>query len=226
MSSKEEDLVLLDYWASPFVARVKLALEEKGITNYECLHEDHIMVSKSSLLMEMNPVHKKVPVLIHNGKPVCESLLIVEYIDEVWKHKSPSLMPFHPYDTSQARFWAYTFDKKFPEVLTKLWTQKSEIQQKEKDDFLNFLKMVEGELGDKPYFGGNTFGYCDIALISIYSWFYTFQKFTKLDIQSECPKLIAWGKRCMERDSVKKVVLDEVQIYNYALELRKKYGID
>ena len=114
----------------------------------------------------------------------------------------------------------------FPEVLTKLWTQKSEIQQKEKDDFLNFLKMVEGELGDKPYFGGNTFGYCDIALISIYSWFYTFQKFTKLDIQSECPKLIAWGKRCMERDSVKKVVLDEVQIYNYALELRKKYGID
>ncbi|KAF6176433.1 hypothetical protein GIB67_010070 [Kingdonia uniflora] len=32
----------------------------------------------------MNPVHKKVPVLIHNGKPISESLIVVQYVDEVW----------------------------------------------------------------------------------------------------------------------------------------------
>ncbi|CAO2818386.1 unnamed protein product [Amaranthus hypochondriacus] len=103
------ELILLEYWPSPYVARVKIALQEKGIINYES-HEENVHGTKSTLLLEMNPVHKKVPVLIHNGKPVCESLIIVEYIDEVWKN-SCSLLPHDPYERARARFWADFNDK-------------------------------------------------------------------------------------------------------------------
>lgn len=101
-------MILLDFWPSMFGMRVRVALAEKAI-EYEYKEED-LFTSKSPLLVKMNPIHKKIPVLIHNGKPVCESFVVVEYIDEVWKDKAP-LLPSHPYDRSQARFWASYTDK-------------------------------------------------------------------------------------------------------------------
>ncbi|KIO47673.1 hypothetical protein SQ11_16020, partial [Nitrosospira sp. NpAV] len=72
---------MLDFWPSPFGMRVRIALAEKEI-KYEYKEED--LRNKSDLLLKMNPVHKKIPVLIYNGKPVCESLIQVQYIDEIW----------------------------------------------------------------------------------------------------------------------------------------------
>jgi len=103
-----DEVTLLDYWASPFGMRVRIALAEKGI-KHEYKEED--LRNKSPLLLQMNPIHKKIPVLIHNGKPICESLIAVQYIDEVWNEKSP-LLPSDPYQRSQARFWADYVDKK------------------------------------------------------------------------------------------------------------------
>jgi len=103
-----DEVILLDYWASPFGMRVRIALAEKGI-KHEYKEED--LVNKSNLLLQMNPIHKKIPVLIHNGKPICESLIAVQYIDEVWNDKSP-LLPSDPYQKAHARFWADYIDKK------------------------------------------------------------------------------------------------------------------
>ncbi|KFK33861.1 glutathione s-transferase [Arabis alpina] len=107
----EGEVVVLNFWPSMFGARVIMALEEKGV-KFEYKEED-VFGQKTDLLLQSNPVHKKIPVLIHNGKPVCESNIIVEYIDEVWKDdKTPSLLPSDPYHKAQSRFWTDFIDKK------------------------------------------------------------------------------------------------------------------
>lgn len=106
------ELKLLGGWYSPFSVRVQIALSIKGL-DYENIVEN--LKLKSDLLLQSNPVYKKIPVLIHGDKPICESANIVEYIDQVWKDSgTPSILPSNTYDKAIARFWvAYIDDKVF-----------------------------------------------------------------------------------------------------------------
>ncbi|KAF8413557.1 hypothetical protein HHK36_001548 [Tetracentron sinense] len=217
-----DEVVLLDFWPSPFGMRVRIALAEKGI-KYEYKEED--LRNKSPLLLKMNPVHKKIPVLIHNGKPICESLIMVQYIDDVWKDKCP-LMPSDPYQRSQARFWADYVDKKIYECGRKVWTTKGEEQAAAKEEFIGCLKLLEGELGDKPYFGGEKMGYVDVVLVPFYSWFYAYETCGNFSVEAECPKLVAWAKRCLEKESVSKSLPDPHKVYDFVLHLKKRFGIE
>ncbi|CAL9172535.1 unnamed protein product [Musa hybrid cultivar] len=254
-------VVLLDFWVSPFGQRCRIALAEKGV-EYEYREEN--LGDKSPLLLKSNPVHKKIPVLIHDDKPVCESLIIVQYIDEAWPDCAP-LLPADPYARAQARFWADFIDKKVRppyadasrvscwtlrytkncaalvcsqhslmfyfvyqiyECGTRLWKLKGEGQAAAKEELIGILKLLEGELGDKKYFGGDAFGFVDIALVPFVSWFYTYETCAGFSIEEAAPKLVAWGKRCMERESVAKTLSDPHKVYEFVGGLKKRFGVE
>ena len=102
------NLKLLGSWFSPFVLRVKIALNIKSL-QYENIEET--LYPKSQLLLQSNPVQKKIPVLLNGDKSICESRIILEYIDEVW-NSGPSILPSDPYDRAMARFWSAFLDDK------------------------------------------------------------------------------------------------------------------
>ncbi|KAK8571732.1 hypothetical protein V6N12_027805 [Hibiscus sabdariffa] len=50
--------------------------------------EEDVPHNKSNLLWKYIPVHQKIPVLVPGRKPIAESLVILEYIDEsqpIWE---------------------------------------------------------------------------------------------------------------------------------------------
>ncbi|XP_028760695.1 probable glutathione S-transferase [Neltuma alba] len=218
-----QEVVLLDATCSMFSMRARLALAEKGIA-YE--KKEQNLADKGPELLQMNPIHKKVPVLVHNGKPICESLIIVQYIDEVWKDQGSPLLPSDPYDRAQARFWADFVDKKVADAASGVWTKKGEELETAKKEFIAVLKQLEEVLGEKPYFGGDNFGYVDLALIPFYSWFHAYETCGKFKTEEHCPKFIEWAKRCMQRETVAKSLADPKEVYELVLMLRKRFGLE
>ncbi|XP_019154027.1 PREDICTED: probable glutathione S-transferase parA [Ipomoea nil] len=219
-SDGDDKVVILDLHVSMFAMRPKMALALKGV-HYESKEED--LRNKSSLLLEMNPVHKKVPVLIHNGKPVCESLIILEYIDEVWKDKFP-LLPSDPYKRAQARFWADFIDKKIYDCI-RAWLFKTKDTKDIKEELVENLKVLERELGEEAYYGGERIGFLDLVLVSYYTWLLTFEKDVELIMDAEIPKLSEWGKRCMQNESVSTSLADPLKVYDFTLQMWERIGV-
>lgn len=247
--SKGEDVVLLDFWASPFCMRVKIALAEKGVS-YEAREED-LIGGKSELLLKSNPIYQKVPVFLHNEMPLCESTVIVSYIDETWA--SPPLLPPCPYGRAQARFWADYIDKKvqfqsrplmhfvslkfindkFGMFIVQLFDavrdvvlSKGEATEAAKKELIEILKVLEGALGETDFFVGKAFGFADILAIAVSSWFLAAEKLGNFQVEAEFPKISGWMKRCMQKESVAKIIPDPEKILEFALMMRKMHGID
>jgi glutathione S-transferase len=105
----EGAVVLLNCFVSPFGNRVRIALKLKGVA-YEEKAEN--LAAKSPLLLSSNPVHAQVPVLIVDGKPVCQSLVILDFIDDAFSAAGKPLLPADPYARAHARFWASYVDTK------------------------------------------------------------------------------------------------------------------
>uniref|UniRef100_A0A452XK67 glutathione transferase n=1 Tax=Aegilops tauschii subsp. strangulata TaxID=200361 RepID=A0A452XK67_AEGTS len=184
----EDELKLLGTWASPWVSRVKLALHLKGLS-YENVEQD--LDNKSDLLLASNPVHKKVPVLIHNGKPICESVVILEYIDDAYGTVGPSFLPL-------VIPWKVAFTADGEEEKTEGIKQ-----------MLAAVHTLEGALKEcskgKPFFGGDSVGYVDLALGGLLAFLQGTEELCgskPFDI-ANTPLLLAWVERFTALDAAK-----------------------
>uniref|UniRef100_A0A7N0U9Z7 glutathione transferase n=1 Tax=Kalanchoe fedtschenkoi TaxID=63787 RepID=A0A7N0U9Z7_KALFE len=201
-----EEVRLLGCWSSPFSRRVEMALKLKGV-EYEYVEED--LVNKSQSLLHYNPIHKKVPVLIHNGKPIAESLVILEYIDETWRARY-QLLPSDPYERAGARFWAKFISE---QCMPTLWKACASSDGELMAEAVSHLARLEDELKGKRFFGGEAIGLVDLTAGLIAHWLPVIQEARgndKLLITRESfPRLTKWSEEFCGVDGVRENLPDK-----------------
>ncbi|KAK1649418.1 hypothetical protein QYE76_067223 [Lolium multiflorum] len=226
-----DELKVLGTWRSPYALRVRLALNFKGL-DYEYLEED--LDNKSELLVRSNPVNKKLPVLIHNGIPICESLVILEYIDETFGATGPSLLPADPYERAVARFWATYIDSKLLAPWLKMFRANTGKEKAEAMiETVEAVETLEGVLSKaklrKPFFGGDDPGYLDVVLAGMIAWMHATKPlcgFELLDAM-RTPLLLEWTVRFAGLDAAKTIMpdVDKLVEFKRAKMMNQNYSL-
>ncbi|CAO2179612.1 unnamed protein product [Urochloa humidicola] len=203
-----QELKVLGAWASPFVLRVRVALHLKGL-DYEYVEED--LINKSELLLASNPVHEKVPVFLHAGRPVCESLVILEYLDDAFPGAGPQLLPADPFDRAVARFWAAFVDGELLSSWLAIHAAATEEQEKAAAvaRTLAAVDALEGALADakqgEGWFGGDGVGLVDVALGGFVPAIRASEPTTGLRVvdPARAPRMAAWVERFCALDAAR-----------------------
>ena len=101
-------LTLYDFGNSVCCQKVRITLRAKGLA-WEAVMVDLFRAEQyDPNYLKLNP-KGVVPTLVHDGKPVIESTLICEYLDETFL--DPPLIPADPWLRTRMRLWSKMVDE-------------------------------------------------------------------------------------------------------------------
>ncbi|KAG6744259.1 hypothetical protein POTOM_052975 [Populus tomentosa] len=226
------EVKLHGFWSSPFSCRVIWALTLKGV-EYEYIEED--LLNKSELLLKYNPIYKKIPVLVHDGKPIAESLVILEYIEETWpviftteplldfgSNTEPNnilgaVLSFFFFFLMILEAYSPHFDM-CADAIGALHVASEEEKEKAAKELLEVLKILEDQaLGDKKFSGGDNINLVDISYGPCAYWLPAMEEAVGVKVlePSTLPKLHAWAKNFIEVPVIKESIpdYDKIRLY-------------
>ncbi|HEX5264101.1 MAG TPA: glutathione S-transferase family protein [Phenylobacterium sp.] len=164
-------LRLYDHPFSPYAQKVKIALREKGQTFEPPMPEGIGAGGAGGEFTAANP-RAEVPALIDGDVMVFDSTIILEYIEDKWPN--PPMLPQDPAERARVRMLEEVMDTHFEALTWSLGEVRAfkratgELAQKIEAGVASriqgFYSWLERQLGDRPWFNGESFGWGDLSV--------------------------------------------------------------
>ncbi|CAN7130299.1 unnamed protein product [Brassica rapa subsp. narinosa] len=225
MEEKKSKVILHGMWASTYSKRVEIALKLKGIS-YEYVEED--LKNKTESLIQLSPVLKKIPLLVHDGKPVADTQVILDYIDETWKN-SPRFYPEDPYERAQVRFWVIYINQQVFEVMGRVMLQEGEAQAKSVGEARERFKVLEEgikkQFPNKTIRGNDDVGLLDIIIIASFGVHKALHEAIGVEIIDpvNTPNLYNWIEQLQELTVIKEVEVPHDRLVTFLQKCRQEH---
>jgi glutathione S-transferase/RNA polymerase-associated protein len=164
-------LRLYDHPFSPYAQKVKIALREKGLEFEAPLPAGIGAGAAGGEFVQANP-RGEVPALIDGEVRIFDSTIILEYLEDKWP--TPALLPTSPAERARVRMLEEVMDTHFEPInwgLAEIRAFKraggelaQSIERRAAKQLAGYFVWLERQLGDRPWFNGEAFGWGDIAV--------------------------------------------------------------
>lgn len=207
--------------ASPFVRKVRVVLNEKGIA-YE--HDPVVPFGVSDEYRQISPLGR-IPAFRDGERTLADSSVICAYLERT--HPTPALYPSDPYEYARALwFEEYADGGMIPIIGPKIFLQRfinprffnkptdeAVVQKAVDEDLPPLFAYLEREIGDREFIVGRTFTIGDVgigtALVNLY------HTGVRVD-PKRWPHLAAYADRIHARPSFQALIDEERAMYGIA----------
>jgi len=196
---------VISFKICPFVQRVTALLEAKKV-DYEL--EFISLSDKPQWFLDISP-NGQAPVLITDGgEALFESDAIVEYLEEAY----PALQPDISLEQkAKNRAWSYLASKNYLVQCSAQRSPDREVLAERSGKLGKAFDKMEKQLGDTPFFGGETIGMVDIAWLTLLHRADIIRRRSCYDFIGDRPKLKRWQKQLLGTGLAEKSVAPDFE---------------
>jgi glutathione S-transferase len=194
--------------------KVKIALMDKGIEFQPIVPDGMMTGAVNAAFVEASP-RAEIPALIDGDTKVFDSTIIMEYLEDKWPN--PPLLPRLPADRARVRMIEDVMDGLYEpnnwglgEVLRfkrATGAQAEKMVAFSRENITKLQGWLNRELGNRPWFNGDTFGWGDVACAP-----YIARSAASGHPPPAGSALAAWLERVSARPSVAKAVEQMKQV--------------
>ena len=208
---------LISFDLCPFVQRSAILLAEKGIpfvTTYIDLSQ------KPEWFLQISPLGK-VPTLRIGDTVLFESMVIAEYLDEVYP---PSLHPTDLLQKAKNRAWAEYSSTLFMDLYNLCLCQDEGAFTQLLQQFNLKLSRLEEQITIGPYFNGHDPKIIDFCIAPLFQRMELIEGSAGPALSSGYKNLSLWSKHLLERPSVQSSVPEQFD-QKYISYIQKQDGV-
>lgn len=205
-------LKLYEHPMSAFVMKVKMALNEKGLEYETVIPGGLADGTAGGEFVEASP-RAEIPALIDGDVEVFDSTIILEYLDDKWP--TPPMRPASPAERARVRMIEDVMDTHYEpnnwgtmevaKARRATGAQAEQMVAYARRNIEQLQRWLDGQLGDREWFNGATFGWGDISVAPVVG-----RSHIGYGYPIATPRLAAWFERVRQRPSVIKV-FDQLQ---------------